>query len=85
MPKKELLEDICILLNNCANCKSCAPTDELKYYSGLIITTPNTFYIEPYGEKTNAKLIKIAEQHGYEAGIITESDNTYLEFTSKES
>lgn len=85
MPKKELLEDICILLNNCANCKTCAPTDELKCYSGLIITTPDTFYIEPYEEKTNAKLIKIAEQHGYKAGIITKGDYTYLQFTAKES
>lgn len=79
----KLLEDICLNLLNCADChytKNCNPAHKLRANAGLIITGDTAFYIEPYSEKINASLIKLAKEHGYNAGVIKDHDNEYIEF-----
>lgn len=80
---KRILEDICVTLRNCANCKECDPEHELKCYAGLDIITPEVFHIEPYDDKTNQQLIKIAHQHNYGANIVTDYDEEYIDFYKK--
>lgn len=73
---KEIIEAICIEINNCADCYNeecrmaeCDPCNSVNLFK----VTKNSFYIEPYSDsKTNRKLIDIATKYGYEAGFILE-------------
>jgi len=66
---KEILTDICMVVNNCANCFNCFPLHCVKLHK----VTADSFYMEPYySSKTNRELIDIASQNGYKAGFIME-------------
>lgn len=81
-----LLLELCTMLRNCANCKTCNGNQvirELESYAGLGITDEAYFYLEPYDEKTNAKIIDAAERFGYDAGVITDRGNEYIEFVKR--
>lgn len=77
----KLLEDICIELNNCADCmKTCNAQHILTCNQNLQITSDKSFYIDPYDEAMNARLIHCAETHRYHAGLIADHGCEYLEF-----
>ena len=73
---KEIVTEICLLINNCANCHSdetgktdCFPLHCVDLYK----VTADSFYMEPYTDSNiNRKLLDIASQYGYEAGFIME-------------
>ena len=75
---KEIIADICLLINNCADCHNdetgktdCFPLRCVELHD----ETVDSFCIEPYTDKnTNRKLCDIASQHGYEADLITEGN-----------
>lgn len=80
---KEIIKDICIEINNCANCINdearkieCYPLHCVKLHK----VTANSFYMEPYSSKTNRELIDIALQHGYKAGFIMNGNEIWIKF-----
>lgn len=73
---KDILEDICMTVHNCADCFDetvkrvrCNPHVETVYLS------ENGFCIEIYDPKTNEDLISLAEKHGYKVTLIFEKNN----------
>lgn len=76
---KEIIVDICHVINNCANCYddgamkiNCNPLQCVHLYD----VSADSFYMDPYEDKTNKELIGIAEQHGYNADIVIEDGKT---------
>ena len=74
-PHKHILTDICIEINNCAECfdedtkeVDCCPICCL--YKELHEISENTFYIEYQNKKMYDKFEEIANKHGYKM-IIT--------------
>ena len=72
---KEIIIDICLLINNCAGCyddvkrkTDCNPLSCVELHK----VTADSFNMDPYDSKTNRELIDIAVQHGYKAGFIME-------------
>lgn len=77
MTHKKIITEICLLINNCADCYNeevkktvCCPLNCVELFK----VTEKSFYIEPYDNKTNIKLIDIAEQYGYKLGFIMEEN-----------
>ena len=84
---KEIITDICMTINNCANCfndetrkTDCFPLHCVKLHK----VTANSFYMETYSSKTNRELLDIASQHGYEAGFIMEGEEAWIKFWKKQ-
>lgn len=70
---QEIIFDICMNINNCANCHNeetrqidCYPLQCVKMYE----VSEKTFCIEPYDERTNKLLVNIADQYGYKYEFI---------------
>ena len=70
---KEILTDICMSINNCADCHNdetretdCNPLACLEVFK----VTENSFYMNTYDTKTNRKLFEIASQYGYKVGFV---------------
>lgn len=80
---KEIIFDICMVVNNCACCYNdetrqteCYPLDCVN----LLHVTENSFYMELYdNSKINRELIEIAEDHGYKAGFVM-NEETVIKF-----
>lgn len=80
---KDILLDICMNVKNCADCYNeqthqceCDCFNRIKIFK----STEKQFYIEPYSSKTNLLLRDIAENHGYNSGIIEDSGEMWLKF-----
>lgn len=80
---KDILLDICMNINNCADCWNeethqcdCDCFSRVKIFK----STEKQFYMEPYSSKTNILLREIAENHGYDFGIVEDSDGMWLKF-----
>lgn len=84
---KEIITDICMTINNCANCLNdetrrtdCFPLNCVDLHK----VTANSFYMESYdNSKTNRELLDIASQHGYETGFVIETGGTLIKFWKK--
>ena len=70
---KEVLYEICLIINNCANCYN----EELRITEcncincvDIFKVNANSFYIEPYDDMTNGKLIDIGKECGYNVGFV---------------
>lgn len=78
---KDIIFDICMNINNCANCYNeetrqtdCYPLQCVETYD----LSENSFCIEPYGEKTNKLLYNIADQYGYKFEFIMDGKEIAL-------
>lgn len=61
---KEILDSLCLLLKNCADCLGeCNTLNEMSHI--LSNVTSDSFCIDPYDKKTNAKLKVIAKKSNY--------------------
>ncbi len=72
---KEIIADICGVINNCANCYddgamkiNCNPLSCVHLYDVSV----DSFSMDPYEDEINKRLIGIAGRHGYSAGIVIE-------------
>lgn len=70
---KDILTDICMAINNCADCHNdethkaeCNPFGCLEVFN----VSANGFYTNTYDSKTNRKLFEIASQYGYQVGFV---------------
>lgn len=80
---KEIIFDICMIVNNCAECHNnetkqteCCSLNCVELHK----VSANSFYMVPYDNRTNRRLIEIAEQHGYKAGFIIDAGETVMKF-----
>lgn len=80
---KDIIKDICIVINNCADCYNeeckkvkCNPYNCIELYK----VSGKSFYIEPYGSKTNRELIDIATKHGYKTEFVIDGEEIYIKF-----
>lgn len=85
---KEIINEICLYLNNCANCYNeetrCTECNPAICTSCQIYEkTETTFCMDIYSKETNDGLIRIASQYGYDAEIVGESGQECLEFRKK--
>lgn len=84
---KDIITDICMNINNCADCHNdeTHQTDcNLLRSVELHKVSANSFYMEPYGSKTNRLLLAIAERNGYRAGFIMENGEiAWIKFEKK--
>lgn len=85
---KNILEDICLKLKNCADCYNeetekteCCPMCHL--YAELHDVTADTFFLEPYNSKTHTEFAEIASKHGYEMTIVGEKGEELIKFHRK--
>lgn len=74
---KKIIFDICIIINNCANCYNegirqteCNPFCCVETYE----LSEKSFCIDSYNEKTNRLLTDTAKQHGYKVNFIMEEN-----------
>ena len=81
---KEIITEICLLINNCANCHNdetgetdCFPLHCVDLHN----ITANSFYMEAFDNSpTNRKLLDIAEQCGYKAGFVKDGKDMLIKF-----
>lgn len=85
---KNILEDICLKLKNCADCYNedtgkveCCPMCHL--YAELHEVTADTLFLEPYNSKTHTEFAEIASKHGYEMTIVGEKGEELIKFHRK--
>ncbi|MBD5534540.1 MAG: hypothetical protein HDQ99_02550 [Lachnospiraceae bacterium] len=84
---KEIITEICLLINNCANCHNdetgktdCFPLNCVDLHK----VTADSFYMETFDDsRTNRKLLDIASQCGYEAGFVMEGKEISIKFWKK--
>lgn len=84
---KDIIFDICMNVNNCANCYNdetrktdCYPLQCVETYE----VSEKSFCIEPYGERINKLLVNIAGQYGYKAEfIMEEKEITLIKFSKQ--
>lgn len=81
---KGIIADICMLINNCANCHNdeTGKTDCFPLHCvDLHKVTADSFYMETLdNSSTNRKLFDIAGQNGYKAGFIEEGKVICIKF-----
>lgn len=78
---KDIILDICMNVNNCANCHNdetrqidCYPLQCVEMYE----VSEKSFCIEPYCERTNKLLFNIADRYGYKSKFIMEGKEIAL-------
>lgn len=84
---KDIITDICMNINNCADCHNeetrktdCDPLRSVELHK----VSANSFYMEPYGSKTNRLLLDIAERYGYKTGFIMKNGEiAWIKFWKK--
>ena len=80
---KEVLYDICLIINNCANCYN-EETRETECNCLACVdvykVNANSFCMEIYDNKTNRKLIDIGEKHNYNVGFVEDKDDVWITF-----
>lgn len=86
---KDILEDICLKLKNCADCHNeetgkveCCPMRNL--YAELNDVTADTFFMEPYNSKIHTAFAEIASKHGYEMTFTGRKDQELVKFYRKQ-
>ena len=81
---KEIITEICLLINNCANCHNdetgkidCFPLQCVDLHK----VTADSFYMEALDDsRINRKLLDIASQYGYQAGFLKEDGEIIIKF-----